>query len=104
MREHLVRDFPACVVPALPGKHRIGEPATRSIIRKFTLSQSTLQEIGSAQNSWKGDASSTHCFALSEIRHLIRPLVSTAFYNGSPGIPLYNEAHWSGLSSSLQNG
>lgn len=24
MREHLVRDFPACVVPALPDKHRLG--------------------------------------------------------------------------------
>jgi sorting nexin-4 len=24
LRENLVRDFPACVVPALPGKHRLG--------------------------------------------------------------------------------
>ena len=25
LRTHLVRDFPACVVPALPDKHRMGE-------------------------------------------------------------------------------
>jgi len=25
LRDHLVRDFPACVVPALPDKHRLGE-------------------------------------------------------------------------------
>ena len=25
LREHLSRDFPACVVPPLPEKHRIGE-------------------------------------------------------------------------------
>lgn len=24
LRENLVRDFPACVVPALPDKHRLG--------------------------------------------------------------------------------
>jgi len=26
LRDHLVRDFPACVVPALPDKHRLGTP------------------------------------------------------------------------------
>jgi sorting nexin-4 len=29
LRDHLVRNFPACVVPPIPDKHRLGEPRVR---------------------------------------------------------------------------
>lgn len=53
LRDHLVKDFPACVVPALPDKHRLGRSSRRTYNTIFSRRpQSILLAIDSAQNSW----------------------------------------------------
>lgn len=52
LRDHLVKDFPACVVPALPDKHRLGMFHPRMYGTIFNHPQSILLAIDSAPNSW----------------------------------------------------
>ena len=52
MRDHLVKDFPACVVPALPDKHRLGMFCHRMYNTIFNHPQNILLAIDSAPNSW----------------------------------------------------
>lgn len=59
LRENLVRDFPACVVPPLPDKHRLG--IFYGILWCFSISffpQNTSLGTGSARSSWNVDVSS----------------------------------------------
>lgn len=54
LRDHLVKDFPACVVPALPDKHRLGVfcHRTYNTILILNNSQSILLATDSVPNSW----------------------------------------------------
>ena len=59
LRDHLIRDFPACVVPALPDKHRLGALQLARFLddkdNPYVYSQSISLVIGSVPNSWNVD-------------------------------------------------
>jgi len=59
LRDHLIRDFPACVVPALPDKHRLGALQLARFLNDkdnpYVCSQSISLVIGSVPNSWNVD-------------------------------------------------
>jgi sorting nexin-4 len=53
LRENLAKDFPACVVPALPGKHRMGPCLCRTICADINHTfQSISQGTDSVPSSW----------------------------------------------------
>jgi hypothetical protein len=56
LRENLVRDFPACVVPALPDKHRLGIFYSSFVAFVLNSSQNTSLGTDSARSSWSVDA------------------------------------------------
>lgn len=48
LREHLAKAFPACIVPPIPDKHRLGKYlCTITIVEPRLIKQSTSKEIDS---------------------------------------------------------
>jgi hypothetical protein len=50
-----VKSFPACVVPPIPEKHRMGALGVETCQVTETDDQNTSRETGSRLNSLKGD-------------------------------------------------